>query len=294
MSPEDLFTHGTLKLQVAGKIEARVAELDLGHAFVGETRVSSIAGNVSAEPDVVVISHDALDEGRVTLVPKATGEQGRYVEIEGAVDLIVEIVSDSSVRKDTQRLPAAYYRAGVRENWLIDARGEQLGFPSPAAWCKLLRNDARRCQRISAIRSPGLPGSPRPPAPSAWSLGLSPYVAVTSSGATGFASDFPAKPLRPLMVVDFNYEIGLIRAASKVLTLMRKDCDVRTKPILISAVPIICLARILCTRPGTRGRRRQPRARDRHRWRRRPLSAECRYALYRCARLPTVAFGTIF
>jgi Uma2 family endonuclease len=128
MSPEDLFTHGTLKAQVAGKIEARVAELELGHAFVGETRVSSIAGNVSAEPDVVVISHDALDEGRVTLVPKATGEQGRYVEIEGAVDLIVEIVSDSSVRKDTQRLPAAYYRAGVREYWLIDARGEQLAF----------------------------------------------------------------------------------------------------------------------------------------------------------------------
>jgi Uma2 family endonuclease len=128
MSPEDLFTHGTLKLQVASKIEARVAELDLGHAFVGETRVSSIAGNFSAEPDVVVISHDALDEGRVTLTPKASGEDGRYIEIEGAVDLIVEIVSDSSVRKDTKRLPAAYYRGGVRENWLIDARGEQLIF----------------------------------------------------------------------------------------------------------------------------------------------------------------------
>jgi Uma2 family endonuclease len=128
MSPEDLFTHGTLKLQVASKIEARVAELDLGHTFVGETRVSSVVGNFSAEPDVVVISHDALDEGRVTLTPKASGEEGRYIEIEGAVDLIVEIVSDSSVRKDTKRLPAAYYRGGVRENWLIDARSEQLIF----------------------------------------------------------------------------------------------------------------------------------------------------------------------
>ncbi len=181
MSPEDLFTHGTLKLQVAGKIEARVAELELGHAFVGETRVSSIAGNVSAEPDVVVISHDALDEGRVTLVPKATGEQGRYVEIEGAVDLIVEIVSDSSVRKDTQRLPAAYYRAGVRENWLIDCARRELGFPDPAAWRDLLRSDSSRRQRISTLRSSGLPGSPRPRATSAGSLGVLPYARITSS-----------------------------------------------------------------------------------------------------------------
>jgi Uma2 family endonuclease len=128
MSPEDLFTHGTLKAQVAGKIERRVEELDLGHTFVAEARVSSVEGNVSAEPDVVVISYAALDEGRVTLVPKATAAEGRYVEIEGAVDLIVEIVSDSSVVKDTKRLPAAYYGAGVLEMWLIDARSESLIF----------------------------------------------------------------------------------------------------------------------------------------------------------------------
>ena len=128
MSPEDLFTHGTLKLQVASKIEQRVAELDLGHTFVAEARISSIEGNVSAEPDVVVISYAALEDGSVKLVPKATGEEGRYVEIEGAVDLIVEIVSDSSVTKDMKRLPPAYYRAGVREFWLIDARGKDLAF----------------------------------------------------------------------------------------------------------------------------------------------------------------------
>jgi hypothetical protein len=90
MSPEDLFTHGTLKAQVASKIEQRVVELDLGYTFVGETRVSSGQGNFSAEPDVVVISYEALEQGRVTLVPKSTGEQGRYVEIDGAADLIVE------------------------------------------------------------------------------------------------------------------------------------------------------------------------------------------------------------
>jgi Uma2 family endonuclease len=157
MSPEDLFTHGTLKLQVASKIEHRVAELDLGYAFVGEARISSNEGDVSAEPDVVVISHAALDEGRVTLVPKAAGEEGRFVEIEGAVDLIVEIVSDSSVGKDTKRLPRAYFRAGVRETWLIDARRERLVFqvwrrgvnsfePTPSDENGFQHSDVLNCQ----------------------------------------------------------------------------------------------------------------------------------------------------
>jgi Uma2 family endonuclease len=128
MSPEDFFTHGTLKSEIAAEIKDRVDELDLGHTLIAETRISSVRGNVSAEPDVVVISHGAFDDGRALLVPKSSGDPDRFVEVEGAPDLVVEIVSDSSVKKDSQRLPRAYYAAGVLEFWLIDARGEQLEF----------------------------------------------------------------------------------------------------------------------------------------------------------------------
>jgi len=128
MSPEDFFTHGTLKTEVAGEIRIRVNQSDLGHTLIAETRISSVPAGLSAEPDIVVITHKAMDDRRVRLVPKASGEPDRYVEVEGAPDLIVEIVSDSSVKKDTQRLPDAYYLAGVREFWLIDARGQELFF----------------------------------------------------------------------------------------------------------------------------------------------------------------------
>jgi Uma2 family endonuclease len=64
----------------------------------------------------------------VRLVPKSSGKQDDFIEIEGAPDLIIEIVSDSSVTKDTKRLPAAYFAAGVREFWLVDARREELMF----------------------------------------------------------------------------------------------------------------------------------------------------------------------
>ncbi len=128
MSPEDLFTHGTLKTAVASGVAQRVNELDLGHTCISDTRISSIPADLSAQPDIVFLSFQAIDEGRARLIPKATGQEGRFVEVEGAADLIVEIVSDGSVTKDTERLPVAYFLAGVREYWLINARGQQFFF----------------------------------------------------------------------------------------------------------------------------------------------------------------------
>lgn len=124
MSPEDFFCHGTLKTEITGVLYQQVKQNGCGYLVTDSTRVSSIEGDLSAEPDIVFISHETLASGRARLVPKAGGAPGRYVEIEGAPDLIVEIVSDGSVAKDTQRLPEAYFKAGVGEFWLADARHE--------------------------------------------------------------------------------------------------------------------------------------------------------------------------
>ena len=127
MSPEDIFMHGTLKTEIVGVLWT-LAKDQAMHLFTGETRISSVAGDVSAEPDVVAVSDDAIDAGRVRLVPSASGKPDRFIELEGGPDLIVEIVSDSSVAKDTRRLPVAYHAAGVREFWLVDARGADVLF----------------------------------------------------------------------------------------------------------------------------------------------------------------------
>lgn len=127
-SPEDFFCHGTLKGEIYGVLYQRVKQGQLGYLVTDSTRVSCPQAELSAEPDIVFVSHDTLSSGRARLVPKATGEPGRYVEIEGAPDLVAEIISDRSVHKDTQRLPKAYYAAGVREFWLSDARAEPLRF----------------------------------------------------------------------------------------------------------------------------------------------------------------------
>lgn len=128
MSPEDFFCHGTLKTEIIRVLSQRVKEGNRGYLVSDRTRVSCEQADLSAEPDVVFISHETLRTGRARLVRKSTGEPGRYVELEGTPDLIVEIVGDQSVVKDTRRLPEAYFRAGVPEFWLVDARGERLVF----------------------------------------------------------------------------------------------------------------------------------------------------------------------
>jgi Uma2 family endonuclease len=124
MSPEDLDTHGTVKVAIAACLHTLVAEPGRGAVFVDRARVVSSAAALSVEPDVVVVLWDSLESGRIRKVPATPPVPGRYVELEGAPDVVVEVVSNSSVGKDRKRLPALYARAGVPELWLVDARGE--------------------------------------------------------------------------------------------------------------------------------------------------------------------------
>jgi Uma2 family endonuclease len=127
-SPEDLHTHGTVKGAIHAALHLLVAERDVGEVFVDRARFRSPAADLSVEPDVLVVLWESLRMGRVRYVSESTRRHDRFSVIEGAPDLVVEVVSDSSVRKDTLRLPELYARAGVPEFWLVDARGDEPRF----------------------------------------------------------------------------------------------------------------------------------------------------------------------
>lgn len=126
MSPEDLDTHGTVKIAIASRLHALVAEQGRGYVFVDRARVVAPAAGLSVEPDAVVVLWGSLEAGRIRKVPSAPPRPGRYVELEGAPDLVVEVVSDSSERKDRRRLPPLYALAGVPELWQVDVRGPEV------------------------------------------------------------------------------------------------------------------------------------------------------------------------
>ncbi|HVS35512.1 MAG TPA: Uma2 family endonuclease, partial [Gemmataceae bacterium] len=80
---------------------------------------------ISGKPDATFLSNDSLDSNRVRLLE---GKQGGYVELQGFPDMVLEVVSNSSTRKDLVLLRQAYWEAGIREYWLVDARREPLTF----------------------------------------------------------------------------------------------------------------------------------------------------------------------
>ena len=128
MSPEDLHTHGSLKVAIAVALHAVVEAPDRGEIFVDRARVTSRFAALSVEPDVVVVLWESLRAGRLRYVPKSSNEPDRYTEIDGPPDVVVEVVSDSSVHKDTQRLPPIYARAGVPELWIAHTRDGEMRF----------------------------------------------------------------------------------------------------------------------------------------------------------------------
>ncbi len=125
MGKEQLFPHGSLKTEIAAVLRTLSKQTGLGRYWCNGILVTNLKADLSGNPDGTFISHDALSSKRVTLTP---GAEGGYVEVVGTPDMVLEVVSDSSERKDNQTLFEAYFEAGIPEYWLVDARGKEIEF----------------------------------------------------------------------------------------------------------------------------------------------------------------------
>jgi Uma2 family endonuclease len=127
MSKEELQTHALAKAEIARVLMNLNRELKLGQFYLDGVLISNEAAGVSNNPDAVLIKWETLENGRVKLTPERKKE-GQFMEIEGSPDWVLEIVSDSSVKKDTKKLRSAYHRARIFEYWLVDTRGSDIDF----------------------------------------------------------------------------------------------------------------------------------------------------------------------
>ncbi len=100
----------TFLIQVIGFF-ARVSGIR-GHLLAAPFEVRLWAGGPAREPDIVFVAPEHLE--------RVTPER-----IVGAPDLVIEIVSDSSVRRDRVDKFDNYEKAGVREYWVLDNRPNQ-------------------------------------------------------------------------------------------------------------------------------------------------------------------------
>ncbi len=127
MSGDELETHNKVKGEVGYVLIGLNKRLKLGQFYADGARIANEDANLSAQPDAAFATWETLESRRVRLVPRESAE-GHYVELEGSPDWVLEVISDSSVGKDTRRLRELYFRAGVGEYWLIDARRDGINF----------------------------------------------------------------------------------------------------------------------------------------------------------------------
>jgi Uma2 family endonuclease len=120
LSKEQLFTHNLVKTEFTGVVAPLVKAQRLGYFCSDRMLLSHVEANLSTEPDALFAAWDTVRNARLRLVPGA--DQG-FIELEGTPDMVLEIVSPTSVRKDTVRLRELYARAAVAEYWLVNALG---------------------------------------------------------------------------------------------------------------------------------------------------------------------------
>jgi hypothetical protein len=72
--------------------------------------LANSAGDFGGNPVTFFTSHEAMDAGRVSLVE---GREGGVVEVHGTPDMVLEVISRSSVKKDTKILFEGYWEADI-------------------------------------------------------------------------------------------------------------------------------------------------------------------------------------
>lgn len=125
MSKEQIFSHVRLKQEFFQVLGSLGKQKRLGKFFPDGMLLSNEDADVSGNPDGTFVTNASFRAERVQLVE---GAESGHVEMEGSPDMVLEVVSDSSVEKDTEVLKGLYWKAGIREYWLVDARGERLQF----------------------------------------------------------------------------------------------------------------------------------------------------------------------
>lgn len=122
MSKEQIFSHVRIKCEYTFVLGGLARSDGRGEFMPDGLRLSNLDANLSTKPDGTYFLLETRKSGRIHLVE---GKKGGFVEILGTPDMVLEIVSDSSVMKDLVTLRELYWKAGIPEYWLVDVRGDE-------------------------------------------------------------------------------------------------------------------------------------------------------------------------
>lgn len=120
---EEFSSHNVVRCELGRVLANLMKETKFGRFVPEGMRYGHRETELSTEPDGMIFSHEALRDGGVRFTG---GEKGMQTELLGSPEIVIEITSESSEVKDTERAMSAYFDAGIQEYWVIDARDEEV------------------------------------------------------------------------------------------------------------------------------------------------------------------------
>jgi Uma2 family endonuclease len=124
ISNEDVVYHTKVKGEIFSTLYQLCKQFDLGEVYQDGSVLINKRAKVGNNPDAVGALWPTIDSGRFRVAER----NGKYPEMEGTPDWVLEVVSPISVAKDTKLLRKAYHAAAIPEYWLVDARRAEIDF----------------------------------------------------------------------------------------------------------------------------------------------------------------------
>jgi Uma2 family endonuclease len=121
--PMERAEHNSCKKEFINVLSGLVKAEESGLDFIDGMLLSNLEISLSTVPGYMFISTESLESGRAKLV-----RGNDSVEVIGSPDMTLEVVSPTSVEKDTVDLRRLYWEAGVKEYWLVDSREHSFAF----------------------------------------------------------------------------------------------------------------------------------------------------------------------
>ncbi|MCF6149712.1 MAG: Uma2 family endonuclease [Candidatus Kuenenia sp.] len=112
MTPSPITRHQRISRKIEFMLEKFIVENNLGEVFDAPYDVYLDETNV-VQPDILFVSKDRLN---------IIGEKN----IQGAPDLVIEIVSENSAYRDIVLKKGLYARFGVKEYWIVIPETEEI------------------------------------------------------------------------------------------------------------------------------------------------------------------------
>lgn len=125
LTMEMALSHNQVKGEFARVLMSLIKDKKLGWFFPDGMLYSNVEADFSTMPDGLFVSLESFERDAVK---RFRNEDSDYVELVGTPDMVLEVVSKSSIEKDTVDLVDLYWRAGIPEYWLVDARSQDLRF----------------------------------------------------------------------------------------------------------------------------------------------------------------------